>query len=114
MQATIGQLYSGAPDEIGDVPAIVGEGQTNPVYAVTLWELNNNARPCGTKGFTEVNLQDILDEANNRTDGYARQGVDQTEFIPESMQHPDMLPPALLASVWGVDNPNTATNGGNR
>jgi hypothetical protein len=96
------------------VPAIVGEGQTNPVYAVTLWELNNNARPCGTTGFEQVNLKDILDEADSRTDGYARQGVDQTQFVPESMQHAQMQPPALLSSVWGADNPNTSASSGNR
>ncbi|MFN2200730.1 MAG: cbb3-type cytochrome c oxidase subunit II [Caldilineaceae bacterium] len=114
MQADLAPLYSGAPDGVGDVPVIVGEGQTNPVYAVTLWELNNNARPCGTTGFEQVNLKDILDEADSRTDGYARQGVDQTQFVPESMQHTQMQPPALLSSVWGADNPNTSASSGNR
>lgn len=99
-------VYGQPPDGAGDVPGIVQEGQVNPVYAVTLWEENNNARPCGTQGFENVTLQDILAEAANRTDGFARQGVDQKQYMPASMLHPDMQPPQLLSQVWRQSNPN--------
>lgn len=104
LQAVKGNLYSSAPDAIGDVPGIVAEGEVNPVYAVTLWEENNNARPCGTQGYESITLEDILTQAENRTDGYARQGVDQIQFVPDSMRHPSMNPPQLLDQVW--DKPN--------
>lgn len=112
-EAINGKLYANAPDEIGDVPGIVGIGDLNPVYAVTLWEENNNARPCGTRGFEEVTLDDILKEAGQRTDGYARQGADQSAFLPQNMQHPDMMPPRWLDQVWDTPNPNIKPAAGN-
>ena len=114
MQPQIGDLWASAPANVGDVPGIVGEGEMNPVYAVTLWEINNNARPCGTAGFEQTTLPDILQEANGRTDGFALQGTDQTQFIPASMQHSDTLPPSLLTQVWDQTNPLAAPNSGNR
>ena len=86
----------------------------NPVYAVTLWEINNNARPCGTAGFEQTTLPDILQEANGRSDGFALQGTDQTQFIPTDMQHSDTLPPSLLTQVWDQTNPLAAPDSGNR
>jgi cytochrome c oxidase cbb3-type subunit 2 len=113
-QAQLGDLYASAPDEVGDVPAIVADGEVNPVYALTLWELNNNARPCGTQGFQNVTLQDILKDAQDHTDGYARQGVDQTQFIPENMRHTNMLPPNSLSNSWGQPNPLAQPGSGNQ
>jgi cytochrome c oxidase cbb3-type subunit 2 len=114
IQPQVGDLYGSAPVKVGDVPGIVGVEEVNPVYAVTLWELNNNARPCGTKGFEQVALPDILQEADSRGDGFARQGVDQMQFIPETMKHDQDLPPALLAKVWDQPNPLAAPDSGNR
>jgi mono/diheme cytochrome c family protein len=114
IQPQVGDLYGSAPVKVGDVPGIFGVDEVNPVYAVTLWELNNNARPCGTKGFEQVALPDILQEADSRGDGFARQGVDQMQFIPETMKHDQDLPPALLAKVWDQPNPLAAPDSGNR
>lgn len=105
LQAQIGNLYKSVPDEAGDVPGMVANGSLNPDYAVTMWEITNNARPCGTAGYENTNLQDILNEAGTRTDGYAIQGIDQAQFIPNSSQYTDTFPPMLLDSVWGKSNP---------
>jgi cytochrome c oxidase cbb3-type subunit 2 len=113
-EAVNGRLYATAPDQVGDVPGIVGEGDLNPVYAVTLWEENNNARPCGTQGFENVALDEVLKQAAQQSDGYARQGVDQIQFIPQDMQHPDNMPPQWLKQVWGEPNPNIEPTAGNR
>jgi hypothetical protein len=106
--------YNSAPPGIGDVPGIVGEGKVNPVYAVVLWEVNNNARPCGTPGHEKVTLQDILTEAEKRTDGYARQGTDQVQFIPASMIDVTQMPPQWLDQVWDKPNPYIEAPAGNR
>jgi cytochrome c oxidase cbb3-type subunit 2 len=113
-EAVNGRLYRTAPDKIGDVPGIVGVGDVNPVYSVVLWEANNNARPCGTKGFENVTLGDILKEAASKTNGYARQGTGQIQFIPQAMQHPDMMPPQWVAQVWDKPNPAILPEAGNR
>lgn len=109
LQAKMGNLYASAPDEVGDVPGIVAEGDVNPVYALVLWELNNNARPCGTSGYENVNLEDILQEAGAGSDGYARQGVDQVQFMPGG-KRVGTLPPELLDQVWGKPNPQADTS----
>jgi cbb3-type cytochrome c oxidase subunit II len=114
LQAKTGDLYASAPDEIGDVPGIVADGEVNPLYATTLWELNNNARPCGSQGYENVTLMDILEKAKSRTDGFARQGVDQTQFVPDSMTHSDMMPIGLIDQVWGQPNPQAGPDSGNR
>jgi hypothetical protein len=114
IQPQVGDLYGSAPDEVGDVPGIVAPGDVNPVYAVTLWEIDNNARPCGSAGFEQVTLPDILQEADGRSDGFARQEVDQEPFIPENMRHTQDLPPALLAQVWDQPNPMAGPNSGNQ
>lgn len=101
-QSQHGPIYPDPPEGIGDVPAITAEGNVNAVYAVTLWELQNNARPCGTQGFEKVTLDDILTDAEGRADGYARQGADQLQFVPENMRHAAMMPPDLLDMVWGT------------
>lgn len=106
--------YNSAPPGVGDVPGIVGEGNVNPVYAVVLWEINHNARPCGTQGQEKVTLQDTLAEAAQRTDGYARQGVDQVQFIPAAMIDRSQMPPQWLEKVWTAPNPNIAPAAGNR
>lgn len=98
----------------GDVPGIVGEGQLNPVYATVLWEVNNNARPCGTKGFETTSLKDILSEAEQQTDGYARQGVDQMPFIPTEMFDQTQMPPQWLDQVWDKPNPFIEPRAGNQ
>ena len=99
----VSQITAQAPDEgIGDMPGMVASGTLNPYYAVYLWMINNNARPCVDSGFETVTFVDIVNEASQRTDGYAVQGVDQTQFIPDlnSLVSPDQLPPALLEKVW--------------
>jgi hypothetical protein len=105
---------TGAPVGIGDVPGIVGVGKVNPTYAVVLWELQNNARPCASKGFENVTRQTILDAAEKRQDGYARQGTDQTPFIPQSLAQPNNMPPQWLDQVWGKPNPGIEPGAGNR
>jgi cytochrome c oxidase cbb3-type subunit 2 len=107
-------LYGHLPSEYGDVPAMVEAGEVNPAYAVTLWEVNNNARPCGTAGYENVSLTDILDEAKTRTDAYGRQNMDQTAFIPVGMRHTESLPPLLLEAVWTAHNPYIEPGAGNR
>ncbi|OGC76668.1 MAG: hypothetical protein A2Z27_04870 [candidate division Zixibacteria bacterium RBG_16_50_21] len=113
-QYKIGQLYDNAPVGIGDVPGIVGDGKVNPVYAVVLWEVNKNARPCGSKGYQQVALQDILADAQKRSDSYARQGEDQISFIPTSMIDLSQMPPQWLEQVWDKPNPYIEPAAGNR
>jgi cbb3-type cytochrome c oxidase subunit II len=98
-------MFRGAPAGAGDVPGIVGIGQVNPVYAVVQWEVNNNARPCTSGQHANVTFLDIMNEAAARQDGYARQGVDQTQFIPASMLDQTQIPPLWLNSVWPVPVP---------
>ena len=102
-----------APPGTGDVPGIVGVGDLNYPYAVVLWMAENNARPCGTPGFETVTMQDILNDAATRTDGYARQGVDQQQFVPASMIDETQLPPLWLNSVWDQPNPGIEAGAGN-
>jgi cytochrome c oxidase cbb3-type subunit 2 len=109
-----GPLYQGAPDGAGDVPALVGDGQVNPDYALVLWELNHNARPCGTTGYENVTLQDVINEAQAQSDGYARQGVDQVQFVPSDMIDLSQMPPQWLSQVWDKPNPYTEPAAGNQ
>lgn len=95
---------TGAPRGIGDVPGIVGEGKVNPVYGVVLWEAEKNARPCGSKGFEQITLQSILTATEQRGGGYARQGSDQIQHIPEKLRDPTRMPPQWIDQVW--DKPN--------
>jgi hypothetical protein len=97
-----------APSGSGDVPGMVADGAVNPVYAVVLWEATHNARPCGTQGYEQVALDDILQQASARSDGYARQGTDQTQFIPSELIDQSQLPPQWLSQVWNQPAP-TAT-----
>jgi cytochrome c oxidase cbb3-type subunit 2 len=113
LQFPNGGLYAGAPDEVGDVAGIVGDGQVNPVYATVLWETANNARPCGTKGFEHVTLEDVLAQADSRSGGYGRQGVDQVQFIPTGMLDTSQLTPQWLIQVWGKPNPLIEAGAGN-
>lgn len=113
-QFEIQKRYSNAPEGVGDVPGIVAPGTVNPIYAVVLWEVQNNARPCGTASFVNVTLKSILDEAEARTDGYARQGTDQTSFIPQGMVDPNQMPPNLLSQVWDKPNPGIEPGAGNQ
>jgi mono/diheme cytochrome c family protein len=86
------------PPGIGDVPGIVPEGDVNAVYAVSRWMIENDARPCGTAGHEQTSLQQILQDAENRTDGWGRQGPDQTSGFYSTVE--DSLPPAILEKVW--------------
>jgi cbb3-type cytochrome c oxidase subunit II len=105
---------SGGPEGIGDVPGIVDIGELNPTYATSLWMADNNARPCGSTGYENVDLAMVLSDAESRTDGYAIQGDDQIPFIPPAMRHVDQLPAALLPMVWGQPNPFTEPGAGNQ
>lgn len=107
-------VQTGGPEGAGDVPGMVDLNQLNPVYAVVLWEIENNARPCGSQGYEEVSLSNILEEATARGDGYARQGVDQLQFIPPDMIDRTQLPASFLSTVWGRVNPFTEPGSGNR
>jgi cytochrome c oxidase cbb3-type subunit 2 len=109
-----GKLYASAPNKVGDVPGMVAEGDINPAYAVVLWEVNNNARPCGTSGYENVTLTDILQEAQNQSNGYARQGQDQIPFIPSDMIDTSKMPPQWLSQVWDKPNPLIEPGAGNR
>lgn len=103
-----------APTGVGDVPGIVGLDKINPVYSVILWEINNNARPCGTTGFEDVALDSILADVEKMGDGYGRQGTDQMQFIPSSMLDTAQLPPQWLEQVWDQPNPFIEPAAGNR
>ncbi|MCB9155884.1 MAG: cbb3-type cytochrome c oxidase subunit II [Caldilineaceae bacterium] len=102
------------PSDMGDMPAMVPDGEMNPSYAVTEWMTTNNARPCGSKGFENVTLLDILAEVSERTDGFARQGVDQVPFIPTALIDQTQLTPQLIDKVWGQDNPGIKPAAGNK
>lgn len=107
-QATPGttqQLSSESPPEgVGDgVPNIVAEGAVNPVYAVSLWMVENKAVPCASEGFENVTFAQIVQEAEGRGGGYARQGTDQYQFIPEGEVPTSQIPPALLETVWNQE-----------
>jgi len=113
-QYKINRFYNNAPSGVGDVPGIVGIDEVNPVYAVVLWEVNKNARPCGSKGYEQVALQDILAETHKRSDGYARQDEDQIPFIPTAMIDLSQMPPQWLNQVWDKPNPYIEPAAGNR
>ena len=104
---------SGAPAGVGDVVGMYGSDRVNPIYAVLLWMLENQATPCATKGFETVDLQQILAAAAMRTDGYARNGTDQIQFIPPSLLDTTQLPPDQLGTVWGQPNPGVEPSSGN-
>lgn len=98
---------------IGDVPGIVAEGSVNPTYATVLWMAENNARPCGSTGYENVTLDNIMAEVSTRTDGFAVQGTDQIQFIPSSMIDMSQMPPQWLSQVWDQPNPLTEAAAGN-
>jgi mono/diheme cytochrome c family protein len=102
-------LFGGAPAGVGDVPGIVGIGEISPVYAVVQWEAVKNARPCAGGQYGSVTFLDVMQEAEARQDGYARQGVDQIPFIPVSLLDMTQLPPLWLDQVWPSPLP-TPTN----
>lgn len=104
--------FAGAPEGIGGIPAFTAEGTVNPMYATGLWMLENNARPCGTSGYQNVTLSTITSTAQTRTDGWARQGVDQTGFISQQML-PDNQKPDTVLPNWNKPNPYTGPGGGN-
>jgi cbb3-type cytochrome c oxidase subunit II len=104
---------SGAPAGVGDVVGLYGSDRVNPIYALLLWMLENGATPCATEGYKNVDLRQIIAEAELRTDGYARNGTDQVQFIPPSLLDTTQLPPALLSSVWGKPNPGVGPGSGN-
>lgn len=104
--------FAGAPEGIGDMPAFAANGAVNPMYATGLWMLENNARPCGSQGFQNVTLNTITSTVQTRIDGWARQGVDQTQFIPAQMLPPDQQPDSVLPN-WDKVNPYTGPGGGN-
>ncbi|MCA9891418.1 MAG: cbb3-type cytochrome c oxidase subunit II [Anaerolineae bacterium] len=106
-------LSANTPYGIGDVPGIVAEGTINPVYATVLWEIQNNARPCGTAGYEDVTLHDVLADAQTQADGFALQGTDQIQFIPPDMFDMSQMPPQWLAQVWDQPNPLIASDAGN-
>jgi cytochrome c oxidase cbb3-type subunit 2 len=114
LQFPNGGLYAGAPDEVGDVAGIVGDGQVNAVYATVLWETSHNARPCGTTGFEQLTLKDVIAEAQSKNGGYARQGTDQVQFVPQGMLDTSQLTPQWLAQVWGKPNPLIEAGAGNQ
>lgn len=89
------------PPGIGDVPGIVAEGDVNPLYASSRWMIENNARPCGTAGYEGVTLESIIQFSQQSTDGWGRQGSDQTGGFYPSVQAD--VPPALLEKVWPDD-----------
>ncbi len=102
-----------APAGIGDMPAMVADGELNPAYAVTQWMATNNARPCGSKGFEDMSLLKVLNDVSQRTDGYARQGVDQVPFIPANLIDLTQMTPAWLDQVWDQENPGVQPAAGN-
>jgi hypothetical protein len=61
-----------------------------------------------------VTLLDILNEAAQRTDGYARQGVDQAPFVPAQLLDQTQLTPQWLDQVWGKPNPGIEASAGNQ
>jgi mono/diheme cytochrome c family protein len=84
----------------GDVPGIVALGQVNPVYALSLWMIENDAVPCATTGFEQTTWNDIMNWAAGGPDGFARQGTPQVQFIPPDLLNESTLPPNSLESVW--------------
>ncbi|MCB0083655.1 MAG: hypothetical protein KDE47_22100, partial [Caldilineaceae bacterium] len=85
----------------------------NPAYAVTQWMATNNARPCGSKGFEDMSLLQVLNDVSQRTDGYGRQGVDQVPFIPANLLDRNQMTPAWLDQVWDQENPGIQPAAGN-
>ena len=89
------------PPGVGDVPGIVAEGDVNPVYSAARWMIENNARPCGTPGYEQTSLQQILQYAEGQTNGWGRQGADQVGGFYSTIE--ENMPPALLEKVWPDD-----------
>src|SRR5581483_10179377 len=89
-----------SPPGVGDVAAMVDQGAVNPEYAVILYMVEKNAIPCSTLA-PNVSALDIVNDAANRpTEGYARMGTSQLQFIPPALIPADQYGQGWLEAVW--------------
>lgn len=84
-----------SPSGVGDVAAMVEPGAVNPEYAVVLYMVENARIPCGAEDPQTSALEIVNGAANRPTEGYARMGVSQAQFIP-----PHLLPSNKYGIEW--------------
>ncbi len=89
-----------SPPGVGDVAAMVEQGSVNPEYAVILYMVENGKIPCGADD-PNTSALDIVNAAAQRpTEGYARMGVSQLQFIPAELIPADQYGQGWLEKVW--------------
>jgi mono/diheme cytochrome c family protein len=87
------------PPGIGDVAAMVEPGQVNPEYAVILYMVEQQQIPCSPTA-PNMSALTIVDSAANRpTEGYARMGSPQLQFIPGGV-NPNNYGLRWLETAW--------------
>lgn len=94
-----------APVGIGDVAAMVEPGNVNPEYAAILYMIENSKIPCSPED-PNTSILTIVNGANSRpTEGYARQGAAQLQFLPPALIPANQYGQGWLEAVWGKPMP---------
>lgn len=94
------QYTDNTPPGVGDVAAMVEQAQVNPEYAVVLYLVEKGKIPCGAQDPKTSALDIVNDAANRPTEGYARMGVPQLQFIPPSLLPANQYGQGWLDAVW--------------
>jgi hypothetical protein len=94
-----------APPGVGDVAAMTAPGSVNPEYAVVLYMLENSKIPCGADDPNRSLLDIVTAAANRPTEGYARMGTSQLQFIPPALIPPEQYGQSWLEKVWPLKMP---------
>lgn len=93
------------PPGVGDVAAMTAPGMVNPEYAVVLYMMENSKIPCSPAD-PNMALLDIVNAAANRpTEGYARMGTPQLQFIPTALIPSNQYGQSWLETVWPLKMP---------
>lgn len=94
-----------SPPGVGDVAAMVAQGEVNPEYAVILYMVETGKIPCGTLDPNMSALDIVTSAANRPTEGYARMGVPQLSFIPQALIPANQYGQGWLEAVWNKPLP---------
>lgn len=87
------------PPGVGDVAAMVTPTEVNPAYATILYMVEQKKIPCSPTA-PDISVTEIMTAAVNRpTEGYARMGTSQLQFIPEGVNAAE-YGPGWLEKVW--------------
>lgn len=78
-----------SPPGVGDVAAMVTPGEVNPAYATILYMVERKEIPCSPTT-PNISVTEIVTAAVNRpTEGYARMGTPQLQFMPGAVNPKD-------------------------